>query len=300
MRFDLADMRLFLAVLDAGSITHGARAANLSVAAASERLREMEVSGGVLLFRRLRRGVSPTQAGEALAHHARLVLRQVVAMQAELSEHARGMRATVRLLANTAAITEFLPARLGPWLAMYPKVDIDLAERPSSEIVKALAGGLADIGIVSDAVDTGALTTFPFAADHLVVAMPHGHPLSGERQLAFSQILGEAYIGFAGALQTHIDEHAARAGHRLRPRISLRTFDGICRMVASGAGIAIIPETAARRCRRTLPMAFARLSDSWARRQLLLCRRAQGDMTPVAHRLADHLLLAEPEAAKPA
>ena len=55
MRFDLADLRLFLAIVDAGSITHGALAANLSVAAASERLRDMEASGGVRLLERGRR-----------------------------------------------------------------------------------------------------------------------------------------------------------------------------------------------------------------------------------------------------
>lgn len=55
MRFDLTDLRLFLAVVEAGSITHGAAAANLSLAAASERLRDMEAVGGVSLLDRGRR-----------------------------------------------------------------------------------------------------------------------------------------------------------------------------------------------------------------------------------------------------
>ena len=71
MRFDLIDLRLFLAVVDAGSITHGAAEAGMSLPAASERLRDMEAAGEVLLLRRGRRGVSPTEAGEALAYHAR-------------------------------------------------------------------------------------------------------------------------------------------------------------------------------------------------------------------------------------
>ncbi len=55
MRFDFTDLRLFLAVADAGSITHGAAEVNLSLAAASERLREMETTGGVRLLERGRR-----------------------------------------------------------------------------------------------------------------------------------------------------------------------------------------------------------------------------------------------------
>ncbi|WP_348626375.1 LysR family transcriptional regulator [Mesorhizobium sp. DCY119] len=47
MHFDLTDLRLFLAVIQAGSITHGAAEAHLSLPAASERLRGMELAGGV-------------------------------------------------------------------------------------------------------------------------------------------------------------------------------------------------------------------------------------------------------------
>ncbi|KZS51383.1 MULTISPECIES: LysR substrate-binding domain-containing protein [Rhizobium] len=289
MRFDLADLRLFLAVVEAGSITHGASAANLSLAAASERLRQMEASGGVSLLDRGRRGVSATRAGEALAHHARLVLRQVATMQAELSEHARGVRATIRLLANTAAMAEFLPGRLGPWLAAHPRIDVDLSERPSSEIVKAIAGGLAEIGIVSDAIETSPLTTSPFAVDRLVAVMSSTHPMAGERRIAFSQLLGEDQIGFAGALQQHVDDHAARAGHRLQPRVHLRTFEGICRMAADGVGFGIVPEIAARRCRRTMPIAFVRLTDAWATRRLLLCSRAVEELQPITRQLLEHL-----------
>lgn len=288
MRFDLADLRLYLAIVDAGSITHGAAAANLSLAAASERLRDMEISGGVALLARGRRGVTATPAGEALAHHARLLLRQVGTMQAELSEHARGIRGSIRLLANSVSIAEILPERLGRWLAEHPRIDIALVERPSVETVRAVAAGLADIGIASDAVDTGRLETRPFAVDRIVAVMARSHPLADRKRIAFSEVL-EDQIGFDGALQRHIDDHAAQAGHRLRPRIRLRTFDGICRMAADGAGIGLVPEVVARRCRRTMPIAFAPLSESWATRRLLLCIRGDGALDPAARALLEHL-----------
>lgn len=295
MRFDIADLRLFLAVVDAGSITHGASAANLSLAAASERLRGMEAAGGVPLLDRNRRGVSPTRAGETLAHHARLVLRQVAAMNAELSEHAKGFRGSVRLLANSAAITEFLPDRLGAFLCAHPGVDIDLSERPSPEIVRAVAGGLADLGIVSDAVDGGSLATLPFAVDRLVLVMHRRHPMAGSRQLAFSQVADEPLIGFDGALQTHIAEQSERIGHRVRPRIVLRTFDGICRMASDGAGVGVVPETAARHARRRMPLALVRLTDRWSTRRLRLCFRDLAGLAPLTRRLLDRLASGEDE-----
>jgi len=50
MRLDLADLRLFLAVVEAGSITQGAQRANLALASASERLRAIEDDAGVQLL----------------------------------------------------------------------------------------------------------------------------------------------------------------------------------------------------------------------------------------------------------
>ena len=76
MRLDIADLRLFLCVVEAGSITQGAQQAHLALASASERLRSIEEDAGVPLLERRPRGVASTEAGEALAHHARLILQQ--------------------------------------------------------------------------------------------------------------------------------------------------------------------------------------------------------------------------------
>lgn len=293
MRFDLADLRLFLAVVEAGSITHGAAIANLSLPAASERLRDMEAASGVPLIVRHRRGVEPTRAGDTLAHHARLVLRQVGAMQAELSDYARGFRGRVRVMANSAAIAGCLPARLGPFLALHPGADVELAERPSPEIVKALANDLCDLGIVSDAADTSALSTSPFAVDRLVLVTATNHRLAHERRVAFADVAGEPMIGFDGALQRQIEEQGERLGFRIRPRIRLRSFDSLCRMVADGAGVGIIPQFSAQRARRSMRLSCLQLTDPWATRKLLLCWRSAADLDPLPLSLLHHLASVE-------
>src|SRR5262245_6838936 len=109
MHLDLVDLKLFVAVAEARSITHGATRANLALASASERIKGLEAAVGVALLVRERRGVTPTAAGESLLEHARLVLRQVEAMQGDLLGFARGMRASVRVLTNTSALSEHLP-----------------------------------------------------------------------------------------------------------------------------------------------------------------------------------------------
>src|SRR5215470_12679432 len=125
MRFDLADLRLFVCVVDAGSISAGAREANLALASASERISKIEADAGVALLERSRKGVVTTEAGEALAHHARLILQQHNLMQGELRDFGIGTRGTLLLYANTAALTGLLPQKLAPWLAQRPRLNID-------------------------------------------------------------------------------------------------------------------------------------------------------------------------------
>jgi DNA-binding transcriptional LysR family regulator len=183
MRFDLVDLRLFLFVVEAASITHGAAWAGMALASASERVRLMEESLGTPL---LGRGVRATPAGAALVHHAQLVIQQLERMRGELSEYADGFRGRVRLLANTIATAEFLPATLAAFLSRHPQVDIDLEERSSREIVRAVAGNVAEIGIVGNEVNPAKeLQTFPFAEDRLVLIAPRDHVLSHQRATAF-------------------------------------------------------------------------------------------------------------------
>ncbi len=290
MRFDLTDLRLFLAVVDAGSMTHGAADAGLSLPAASERLRDMEAIGKVKLLERGRRGVRPTPAGEALAHHARLILRQMARMRGELGEHADGLRATIRLAANTAALTAFLPQRLGAWMATHPRIDVDLKERQSIEIARAVAADLVEIGILSDQVDTGGLQLRPFAIDRLVVVIPRDHALAASRHVDFADVVDQPFVGLTdGALQGHIDAHARRLGQTLKIRTRLRSFEGLCQIVSAGVGLAIMPETAARRGGRSAKTAFVRLADDWATRRLSVCVRAEEELSPSARALFAHL-----------
>ncbi|MFZ6647879.1 LysR substrate-binding domain-containing protein [Undibacterium sp. TJN25] len=293
MRFDLTDLQLFLHVVESGSITSGAGRSHLALASASARLRGMEDLLGVPLLFRNRRGVEPTDAGRTLLHHARVVMQQMDRMRGDLGEYAQGLKGHVRLLCNTSAMMEFLPEVLAGYMKGHPHVNIDVEERLSYDIVQALTDGLADIGIIADTVASGSLQTFPFRDDQLVAVAAPGHPLSvaagSRRRLAFADLLQYDFIGLAGdsALQQHIAAHALKLGQRLRYRLRLRSFDAICRMVESGAGIAVIPEAAALRYKKTMAIRHFRLTDAWTQRHLLVCMRRYEDLPAYARGLVD-------------
>jgi len=275
MHFDLTDLRLYLHVLDSGNITAGAARSHLSLAAASARIRAMEASLGTVFLERGRRGVTPTPAGKALAQHARLLLQQAERMQQDLNEYARGAKGQVRLLCNTTAISEYLPEVLADFLSEHPNLDIDLQELPSARITHALRQGAADLGIVSDAVDTHDLQTRIFRDDPLVLLVPSGHALAERLSLTFAETLAHDYValGADSALAIHLEEQALHIGQRMAIRIRADGFDGLMRMVARGAGLAIVPKVAVERWPRANSFACVPLDDLWARRTLHLCSR---------------------------
>lgn len=291
MGVDLLDLELFTEVVDAGSITHGARRAHLALPSASARLRQMEKAVGASLLQRGRRGVTVTPAGQLLLHHARAVLQQIDRMRGDLVQYADGLVATIRLLVNTATATTFLPGDLIPFLAARPDIDIDLEERPSREIVQALAEGRADMGIVACTVSLGRLQCIPLRADQLVLVVPRDHALAERDRITYDESLGHPVVGLAqgSALQEHLEGHAQPLGHRPNYRVRLPTVEAVCQTVAAGVGVAVLPEVAVRRWQSLHPVAAIPLSDPWANRELLLCVQNTSTLSAPCQALVDHL-----------
>ena len=291
MRFDLVDLRLFCEVADAGSITRGAERSALALAAASTRIRNMEDALGAPLLERSRQGVTLTPAGRTLLKHARTILSQTARLREDLGAYAGGLSGEVRLLANTNALTEFLPEALSAFLAGHPQVSVNLEERLSDEIVGLVAEGVGDVGIVAGTVDMGSLETFPFRSDRFVVVSSAIHPLAQRSSMTFADVLGFDLVGLdrASSLQRFLSTKAAREGRPLRLRVQLRSFDAVCRLVECGVGVGVVPETTARRAARTMSLGIVELTDDWARRDLTICVRDLSQLAPYARELVKSL-----------
>jgi DNA-binding transcriptional LysR family regulator len=291
MRFDLADLRLFRHVVEAGSITRGAERAHLALAAASTRIRNMEGTLGAPLLVRARHGVTPTQAGRTLLQHARIMLGQAERLREELGAYAGGLTGQVRVLSNTNALTEFLPEALSSFLAAHPNVSVDLEERLSDEIVGLVAEGVGDIGIVAGTVDSGSLTTYPFRSDRFVLVVARDHPLARRSKVGFAEVLDHDFVGLdrASALQRFLSGKANHTGRPLRLRVQLRSFDAVCRLVECNVGVGIVPATTARRAVKAMAIKSIELTDAWALRDLTICIRDFDTLPPYARQLVEHM-----------
>jgi DNA-binding transcriptional LysR family regulator len=291
MRFDLVDLRLFIAVADSRSITGGAGRSHLALASASARIKGLEEVLGVALFKRGRRGVELTAAGESLLDHARLVIHNVDAMRGDLARFASGVTANVLLLANTSGLSEHLPKALASFLRAHPEINVDVEEHESADIAAAIVAGAADLGFAAEHALPEHVERFTFSEDRLTLVTAKKGPFAGRRQIDFQEVAACNFVGLtnATALQAHISRHAARLGMRLHVRARLRDFDAICRMVAADVGVAVVPEAAAKRCARVMPISAVRIRDGWANRKLVICARSFKALPRPAKLLVEHL-----------
>ncbi len=294
-RFDLTDLRLFLNVVESGSITAGAEATQLGLAAASARVLAMEDTLGAPLLVREPRGVQPTAAGQALVLHARTLLQQMERLHGGLAEHAQGMKVQLRLLCSTVALHEVVPERLAGYLLAHPHVNVRIEERPGDEAVSAVAEGTADVGIVRDNTDVFELESFLFQPDRLAIVAPPGHPLgqaaqAGPVSLVQADLCDVVGLPQGAALQDLWDRRVAQRGRHLNYRIRVGSFDEQCRLVARGAGIALMPHSTAERHARALDIRIVPIAEDFAALALRLCVRRLVDLPAATQRLVGSLL----------
>lgn len=282
MRLDWTDLRIFLHVCEAGSMTGAAARCHLTLAAVSARIRSLEESSGIVLLDRQARGVTPTAAGEVLAAHARVVFGQLQQLERDLLHRGGGTAPRLVLLANSAALAR----PLADALAAPEHGSLLVRESASEATVQALLSGAADVGIVSDAVATRGLVAVDLGPDPLMAVVPATHPLARRARVRFDEVLGEPWItwGEQSALSTHLQLRAVASGHRIQPRITYPRLDGVLRLVARGLGVTILPEALLAAHRGGGPIAHLALEDPWANRRLLACHVAGDD--PAREQLA--------------
>ncbi|WP_245650877.1 LysR family transcriptional regulator [Thauera butanivorans] len=278
-RISTFDLHLFAAIVEAGSITRGAGAMHLSLAAASTRLQKLEHALGTALLHRSKLGIRMTDAGRALLRHAGRVERELEILHAEMAAYAHGIRSTIRLVCNTAAMTEHLPPLIGRFLAGRADVDIDLRELGSQDVLLAMRQEQADIGIVADYVGTEGLHTRLFAEDDLVAVFPLAAFRPAGAGVAFVDLLEHPFVGLPAesGLSRFLQGRTMQYGRGLHYRVRVRSFDAVISLVADGVGIAIVPAAAARRLAHA-GIGVSRIADAWAARRLLLC--TAGDARP--------------------
>jgi len=269
MNIDFKDLALFIQIAEAPSLTQGARRSFMSPAAASARIKALESELKTQLLYRDSRGVGLTEGGRRLLTHARLIMRQLGYLRTEFDDYGADVSGHIRIFANTTAVSEFLPQVLAGYLATYPGVTIDLQERHSPDIVRAVLDGSTDMGITAGPVSAKDLEIMHFSTDRLVLVLPLGHSLEAEKAVRFEEVIRYPQIGLQAGSTLHefLREQAKHVGHTLAWRIQVSSFESVCRMVEAGVGVGVIPESAALRHQQMLNISVRQLDEAWAVRE---------------------------------
>ncbi|PHV13019.1 LysR substrate-binding domain-containing protein [Chitinimonas sp. BJB300] len=291
IRFDLPDLKLFAAVATAGSLSKGAASLPLALSAASSRLRQLEHRLGLHLFTRHAGGVRLTPAGETLLEHAQRILRAAQDAQQAMNCLNGEQQESLRLYANTTANSTVLPGLLGRFLVDRPYVNVALVECPSREVTLAVERGEADLGVIDSGFEPPGLLTLPMRHYRLAVLVAPQHALAQQAVVSFRELTQHDLVGLpeASAMQGFLKKMASLAGVDLHIRARAPSFAAIARLVASGVGAAVVPESTGLDYRDTMGLALVPLSDEWAGRELKLCLRPWESQPTTVRELAAFL-----------
>lgn len=276
-RFDLLSLRLYVMVVNAGSLTAGARVLGISLAAASKRMAELENHCGSNLLIRSKHGVQTTPAGQSLYQHALDVVGRLEQLASAMEDFQAGVTGQLRLWANTSALAGFLPPLLSAYMVDNPGVSVDLEDALSEDSVRAVIGGIAELAIIGENTVLQGLKTIVCDIDELVLIMPCTHPLNsnGSKPISMGGALEHDIISLlrSTSLTRRIAAEAEALSRPLRSRIQVRSFDAMCHLVSVGAGLAILPRAAALPHLASRQLAIRSLCDMDTQRRMLLVTR---------------------------
>ncbi len=292
MRLDPVSLRLFVAVMDTGTIAAAAEREHIAPSAVSKRLSDLEDTLRTTLLARSNRGIDPTAAGQELLVLARSVLNDLDNIQARMHDFAAGTRGLVRVFANISAITAFLPSALKSFLVRHPGVQVQLQERISTAVQQGVAGNTADVGIYARGdTDLDGIVSLPYRRDELAVVAPPDHALAAQERAGIAQALAYDWVGLHTG--SHINQELLKAarehGVPFRCRMQVTSYDALSRMVEAGMGIALMPRTIADRYARLEGLRVLALDEPWARREFRIAVRSIEGLTPAARLFVDHL-----------
>lgn len=147
----IEDIRLFLRVLDLGSISAAARTLDLSAAVASQRLKRLEEGLGVSLLQRSTRQLKVTPEGAALAEQGRPLIEDLEALTSDLRQSAEDVSGTLRVTLPAAFGRQYISPLMPEFLARHPRLrlSIDLSDALLDLVSEGLDLGLR-IGTLED------------------------------------------------------------------------------------------------------------------------------------------------------
>jgi DNA-binding transcriptional LysR family regulator len=239
---EIRQLKAFLAIAEAKTFTAGARRVNVTQAAISMQIRQLEDEVGIQLFTRTPRRVIMTQAGEYLLVRARNILREHDSAVAEIAELAGAEYGRLRIGSASAMFaTQQLPGIMNQLRGKYPNAELTVTSGTSQYLVDKIMHGEIDTAFISLPVDNSNIATDLLFSDEIVAIAHPDHPLAGEKFVSAATLAGENLIlgERGGNTRRMIDEFFAAANVRPNVVMELSRQEAINQMVENNLGVGI-------------------------------------------------------------
>lgn len=245
MAISLKNIRYFIAVAEAESITGAAHELNLSQSVLTEAIKALESDLATSLFQRHARGMGLTHAGHQFLSHAHQILASVRNAEQALSTRPDSMTGSLNIGVTSLVTGYFLPYLLGRYRRMFPKVAIKVIEDQRDYIEHLLVNGELDVAvlIVSNLQNRQALESEVLVESPYRLWLPLNHPLNDLASISIEEMVNEPLVLLKlDELEDTTTATWRLAGHR--PNVVLRTesVEAARSLVASGEGLSILPD----------------------------------------------------------
>ncbi len=239
---EIKQLKAFVAIAEEKTFTAGARRVNLTQAAVSMQIRQLEEEIGLPLFTRTPRRVILTEAGELLLERARRILREHNSVKAELAEIAGAEHGRLRIGSASAMFaTSQLPTILEKLKKKFPSAEISVSSGTSKLLVDKILHGDMDIAFVSFPVEAQSVQTELLFEDEVVAIAHPSHPMADKRYISAAALASENLIlgEKGGNTRRMIDDFFGASN--LKPNIvmELSRQEAINKMVENNMGVGI-------------------------------------------------------------
>ena len=245
MAFTLRQLQYFIAVAEQGSVTRAAQNLSISQSSVTEAIKELEGDLGVELFERHPRGLSITHNGHQFLRHATKILSSVSDARNAFSDTQENTGGTLNIGVTSLVAGYVLSDLLARYRRACPGVEVSAIEDNGSYLEHLLIGGELDVAVmvISNLRDRMALQAEILETSPYRLWLPMGHPLVSADIISIADIAREPLIMLA------VDEIEENTGKLLsalgaRPHVAFRTrsVEAVRSLVATGAGVALLPD----------------------------------------------------------
>lgn len=245
MAFTIRQLQYFVAVAEHGSVSRAAHALAISQSSVTEAVKFLEDDLNVKLFERHSRGLNITHKGHQFLRHATSILSEVSGARRALALKDEEITGTLSLGVTSLMAGYVMSDLLARYRRANPQVEVSAIEDNGEYLEHLLIGGELDVAVMvlSNLHDKLALQVEILDVSPYRLWLPIGHPLTRQDSISVDDLAGEQLI------MLDIDEMGEAAMNLLsalgkRPRIAFRTrsVEAVRSLVATGAGLALLPD----------------------------------------------------------